>query len=168
MAKIALLFMRTGPILTSLAILLLSCQDDAVRGPKEWQVIAQQEMTERLRTRYDEVYDDVDAGFIKARVGRRLDVYDVVDGKVERFFSRENGEGQGYSFEWYPDGALWFADKEVNGELEGTAVEFNHERGLQYMREYHHGEQISLDSVPLTDRPRISLFAPPQVTGPAN
>lgn len=153
--------MRIAHIIAGLVLLLPACQNDAVRGPKEWQDLAQKEVAERLKSDYDTVFEDV--GFIKASAGRRTDVFDVVNGKVERFFSRENGEVQGYEFEWFPDGSLWFVSNLVNGDLEGTAVEFDYERGKQYIREYKLGKLLSTDSIPLTDRCRIELFMPPDL-----
>lgn len=150
--------MRASLSLATLMV-LLGCQRDTVGGPAEWQALAQKEMTERLRTEYDTIYEDV--GFIKASFGSTMDVYEVENGKVGRCFSYKNGEGHGYSFEWYPDGALWFVSSEINGEEDGTAVEFNYERGQQYIREYKLGELLSTDSILLTDRPRIELYAPP-------
>ena len=154
--------MGNGPIFVILAVLLLRCQHGADRDPKEWQAKAQQELTERLRTRYDTVFEDV--GFIKATVNGRTDVYDVVNGRVERFFHYEQGEAQGFEYEWTSDGALSFVSHNVDGKLEGTAIEFNYEREQQYIREYRNGDLISTDSVPLTERPRITLFAPPPLS----
>lgn len=158
--------MRTGPIFACLAVLLFSCHNDTVRGPKEWQDIAQKELTESLRTRYDTVFED--AGFIKASFNGRMDVYDVVNNRVERFFRFEQGVAQGIEYEWTSDGALWFVSNHVNGKLEGAAIEFDHGSGQQYIREYRNGNLISIDSVPLTERPRITLFAPPTISTLAN
>jgi hypothetical protein len=158
--------MRIVHIIAGLVLVLMGCQDAAVRGPQEWQDIAQREMTERLQSAYDTVFEDV--GFIKATVGGRMDVYDVVNGKVEHFFTHEQGETQGYEFEWSPDGSLWSVSHFVNGDMEGTAVEFNYDRGKQYIREYRQGVIITTDSIPLVDRPLIPLFTPPPVSGSAD
>lgn len=151
--------MRYTPMIVFLIAFLFGCTGHVVQSPQEWKALAQKGMTERLQTTYDTVFDDV--GFIKARAGTRMDVYDVVDGKVEHFFSVEKGESQGYEFEWNKDGSLRFVSSNVNGEVEGTAVEFDYERGWQILREYGHGKLLSMDSIPLTERPRIELFAPP-------
>jgi hypothetical protein len=158
--------MRIAHIIAGLILILTACQNDTVRGPKEWQDLAQKEVTERLESDYDTVFEDV--GFIKAIVGDRMDVYDVVNGKVEHFFTHEQGETHGYEFEWSPDGALWSVSHYVNGDMEGTAVEFDYDRGKQYIREYRQGMKIATDSIPLVDRPLIPLFTPPPVSGSAD
>ena len=158
--------MRITHIAAGLVLLLTACQNDTVRGPKEWQVLAQKEVSERLASDYDTVFEDV--GFIKAAVGGRMDVYDVVNGKVEHFFTHEQGETHGYEFEWSPDGALWSVSHYVNGDMEGTAVVFDYDRGKQYIREYRQGMIITTDSIPLVDRPLIPLFTPPALSGLAD
>ncbi len=155
--------MRIALIVTGLVLLLMGCQHDPVWGPQEWQDLAQKEVTEHLESDYDTVFEDV--GFIKATVGGRMDVYDVVNGKVEHFFTFEQGETQGYEFEWSPDGSLWSVTRFVNGDMEGTSVEFDYERGWQFIREYRQGVIITTDSIPLVDRPQIPLFSPPAVSG---
>jgi hypothetical protein len=147
-----------------LLTVLIGCRRSDVRGPEAWQTLVNEEMTKRLQTRYDTVFEDV--GLIKAVVGDRMYVYEELNGKVGRSFSYEHGVAQGYSFEWYPDGALWFVSRQVEGLEHGTSVEFDHANGWQYLREYDQGKLVTTDSVPLTVRPRMELFTLPQRSAP--